>query len=246
MSATRPCSEFSIGMTIRRAADRWIALAVTMVALAWSASRTSWMSAAAVLAALVVVRYVRGRSTRAAATVATVGLAVLGALAVALPFVTPDGSGFNHRAHYWSYALDRLVDERAWSGLGADFFKVLATQPDNLGGHASDAHSFVVQVLVGGGVVLGIAVACLVSAAGVRAVRATRGGSDWPMLFLVAFLVQACLEVPLTFDERVREMPYSVVLLVVLVCGRPLLPGVDTPGREPGRPSASLAVSSAE
>lgn len=218
-------------LTIRRPGWRVAAVGLTVVALVWTASRTSWLAAAVCVLAVVVVRAVRARwAGRGAASAAAAGLGLLALTALVLPLVTPDGTSFNNRAHYWSFALAELWERSPVLGLGADWFKQLATREVNLGGHASDAHNLTVQVLTGGGLLLLAAVVALLGYAVARAVRAAREGVDWPVAHLAAFFTLACLEVPLTFDDRVREMPYTVLPLLVILCSRSWPRGDDQDG----------------
>jgi len=207
-------------LTIRLAAVRWPGLAVTLVAVGWSASRTAAVAVAAVLAALVTVRLVRRWGARSVRGVVAGGLGALVAVMVALPLLVSAPTAFSNRGRLWAFATERFAHEPVL-GWGADVFKELALTDANLGGHASHAHNLAAQVLISGGLVLAVAMVALLGRAIVRAVREAAYGWDWSTLFLTAFLVCATVEVPLVFTDRIRQFPYVAVPLLVLVLAQP-------------------------
>lgn len=210
--------------TITRTWVRWSGLGVVLVAIVWSASRTA-LAALAVVAVLgLVLHLVRSRSPGAVKAVrwlAAGSLAVIALVMLALPLLVHDATALNNRGRLWDFAIEKL-GESPLLGHGADVFKVLATQEDNLGGHASHAHNFAAHVLVSGGLLLAIAFAVLLVLAARRAVSWSVRGTDWATLFLAAVGVCAMLEVPLVLTDRVRQYPFVAVPLLVILCAQPL------------------------
>ena len=202
---------------VRRAAHRWTMIALVLVAVVWSASRTSLVALAAVgLAALGLV-LVRDKGRFAAWW-----LAVVAACAIALPFVTRAPTAFTNRGGYWIASLESWRSS-PWLGHGADFFKQIALGDENLGGHAYHAHNQVVHVLVTGGLVLaGIALAVLILL-GVRAVRWARRGFTWPVLVLTALAVTASFEVTIGLVDRLVCVPFVLVPLGLVAFADPEL-----------------------
>lgn len=200
-------------LVIRRLSLRVGGLVVLGLALVWSASRTAWGAAVLVVVVALVLRFARGTL---AARLSAVGLAGLGLLVLALPWLVSAPSAFNNRGALWQFSRERFAQE-PWLGWGADIFKLVATTEDNLGGHASHAHNLAAQVLVSGGVLLVVATAALLVLAAVRAVRDVARGWAWGVLFLAALLVMSSLEVPFVTTDRIRLLPAVAVPLLVLV-----------------------------
>ena len=71
------------------------------------------------------------------------------------------------------------------------------------------------------GVLLVVALGALLVLAALRAVRHSANGWDWPVLFLAGFLVLAALEVPLVMTDRLRQYPYVLVPLLVVLLAQP-------------------------
>lgn len=218
---------------------RWVRSAgtlATVAALAWTFSRTSVVAAlagAAVWAALVLLPRALGRRARGSgdgprdgaapaglprlrAGLAAAGLAVLGLVALALPFVTGSSTAFNNRGGFWQEGIDAWL-ERPLLGWGADYYLQLARSADNLGGFAYHAHNQAAQLLVTGGLVLLALVLAAVTWASVVAVRHAAVGSAWPAAFLAAFLVSAMFEVPLGLVDRGMFYPAVLVPLCLLL-----------------------------
>ena len=198
---------------IRRGWLRWSSLAITVVALVLTASRASYLAAGIMAIAALAIVVVRRRAVFAAAW-----LAVLALASVLIPVLVTSGTAFTNRGGYWIFALDAWR-EQPWTGHGANFFKNVANSATNLGGHASDAHNQVVQLLVTGGVLLGVLVAVLVVLAGVKAVRAAAGGFAWPTLFLTGLFVVSLFEVTIGFVDRIALIPFALLPALVLVLG---------------------------
>ncbi len=210
----------------------WVRVAgtvATVAALAVTFSRTSIVAAAAgaavwavvVLLPRVLPRLLSGDRVRTAlprlrAGLAAAALAVLGLVALALPFVTGSATAFNNRGGFWHEGVDAWL-ERPLLGWGADYYLQLARSADNLGGFAYHAHNQAAQLLVTGGLVLLTLVLAAVVWASVVAVRHASAGSAWPAAFLAAFLVSAWFEVPLGLVDRGMFYPAVLVPLCLLL-----------------------------
>lgn len=220
-------------LLLRRAWLRWTALLVVLAALAWTASRASWVAAAAALGTALVLHLAGRRRDLLAALV----LAAAGTANVVLPFVVQDPSAFTNRATYWIAGID------AWRqapvlGHGADYYTVVARDGGALGGYAYQAHNQIVHLLVTGGLLLLLLVAGAVAVAAVRAVRAAPVDA-WPTTFLVALLGASLVEVPLGVVDRVMYAPTALLPLVLVLAWRP------APAAPPTPPEASVAAPSA-
>jgi O-antigen ligase len=153
---------------------------------------------------------------RVRAGIAAAALAVLGLVALALPFVTGSPTAFNNRGGFWQEGIDAWL-ERPLLGWGADYYLQLARSADNLGGFAYHAHNQTAQLLVTGGLVLLVLVLAAVVWASVVAVRHAAAGTAWPAAFLAAFLVSAMFEVPLGLVDRGMFYPAVLVPLCLLL-----------------------------
>ncbi len=200
---------------VRRDRHRWAILALVALALVWSASRTSLVAVLAlVLAGL---GLTLARSPR---RFASVWLPAVALVALVLPFVTRAPTAFTNRGGYWIAAVEAWR-ERPWFGHGADYFKLLATGEDNLGGHAYHAHNQVMQVLVTGGLVLSAIALVVVVVLGARAVRWSGVGLAWPTLVLTVFAVVASFEVPVGLVDRLVYVPFVLVPLALVAFAAP-------------------------
>lgn len=227
-------------LLLRRAWLRWTALATVLLALAWTASRASWIAAGAALAAALVL-HLAGRRRD---VVAALALGAAGTANVVLPFVVTDPTAFTNRATYWVAGIDAWR-EAPFVGHGADYYTVVAREGGALGGYAYQAHNQVVQLLVTGGLVLLVLVAAALVLAALRAVRAA-GTDTWPTAFLVALLCTMLFEVPLGVVDRVMYAPAALLPLVLVLAWRR---GADDPApapsavRAPDAPATSAPAS---
>jgi hypothetical protein len=203
-------------LTIRRGWVRWAGLAATVVALAWSSSRTAWAAAAVVVVGLVALRVARGRVRTVLAVAALGGLALV---AVLLPFAVTGSKQFNHRGGYWMFLRGQWTQDPVL-GHGLDYFERLAASPVNLGGYAYHAHNVAMQVLITGGLLLAVLVVLLLAVAGRRAVALTGQGVDWAVLVLASVALVATFEIPVSFADYVKVNLAAMLPLLVLVTAR--------------------------
>jgi hypothetical protein len=204
-------------LALRNPGHRVAGLALTLVALIWTASRTSLAVALLVLAALLVLHLAGRAGAVVRRRVAAAGLVAVAATGAVVPFVVTSPEQLNFRAGFWTFLLDRWRAS-PWFGESLDYFERLAEQPDNLGGYAYHAHNLTVQTLVTGGLLSVLAVGAVLVVAGRRAVRLAGDGELWAVLALAAVLAAGVLEVPLSFADAIKaNLPgVLVVLLVVL------------------------------
>ncbi|UZN04302.1 O-antigen ligase family protein [Cellulomonas sp. S1-8] len=221
-------------LVLRRAWLRWTAVLTVLAALAWTASRASWLAAGAALVTALAL-HVAGRRRDVLAALA---LGAVGTANVVLPFVVSDPTAFTNRATYWIAGIDAWGDAPLL-GHGADYYTRVAREGGELGGYAYQAHNQVVQLLVTGGVVMLALVGAAVVAAGVRAVRAAQTDA-WPTTFLVALLCAALLEVPLGVVDRVMYAPVALLPLVLVLAWRPA-PDATPPERRHAPPDTADA-----
>lgn len=151
-----------------RSRTRLVLLAACVVAIAWSASRTTLLA----LGVLLVVSLV-GRAVRTSTGRDSTWIAALVALPViAVPLLTRDPAAFTFRGQIWSGSLD------AWRGSlllggGPDWYSVVGNSTQALGNQAASGHNFFVHVVATSGLV-GLTVFAALF------VRAFRVASEFP------------------------------------------------------------------
>lgn len=217
---------------------RTLLLAVTLLALVWSAARST-IGAAVALALVAAVL-----STLPAARRAVPGrLVVWGALGLVavLPFVTTAPGAFTNRGGIWAVSLEHWRDH-PWVGNGADFYTRIAQTSGDLGGTVYHGHNEIVQLLVTGGVVLAVLVALLVLAAVHRATR-TPDGVLVGVAVALAIAGASLLEVSLRPAGGGVFDPVLLLPLATLLVGEPLVgePLVADPPEHARRPAGTAA-----
>ncbi|MFI6231331.1 O-antigen ligase family protein [Micromonospora echinospora] len=205
------------GFALRTASSRWAALAVMLVAVAWTGSRTSQVAVLAVLAtrAVLAVAARRGwRPRRAWAPLVSLPVAAGLVLTVVTPLVTTDPAGFTERGRIWRELLAHWR-ERPLLGHGPEFFDREPGLAEALGGAFTHGHNLLVHLLVVGGLLVVAAVAALLGLCWRQAVAVARRGRVVPMLYLVAFAWISWLEashVPATLAGQLSWLPLCLVL----------------------------------
>ena len=211
---------------------RTVLLAVTVVALVWSAARSTIVGAVALAGVVAVLsllpvgrRAVPGRLALWAA---------FGLVAV-LPFLTTSPGAFTSRGGIWRLSL-AYWQQHPWVGNGSDFYTRIAQTSADLGGTVYHGHNEMVQLLVTGGVVLAVLAALLVLVAVHRATR-TPGGVIVGVAILLGLAGASLLEVSLLFDGGSVFDPVLLLPLATVLVGEPLVdePLVDGPPDLGGR-----------
>lgn len=223
---------------------RRLAYAVTIFALAWSASRTS-MTAAAV--SLVVVsafnlapslgRFLGGFSVLTAT-----------ATAIALPLSITSLAEYSGRGLIWSGSL-QWWQERPWFGYGPGFYASGAQTATNLGRTAFSGHNEFVHVLATGGIASAAGVAVLLLCCSIVGIRQARRGSVALMAFTATLATLFVLEVPTDFQTAAQVgyaawLPLAALLLGGFTHGRAAADAKEGPKgglRTPEPPLVTMA-----
>lgn len=201
-------------------------VAVTVVALAWSAARSTIAGAVAVAVVVAVLSLLPGDRRGVPGRLVLWGAAGVVAL---LPFLTTDPRAFTQRGGIWRLSLG-LWHDHPWVGNGSDFYARVAQTTGDLGGTVYHGHNEAVQLLVTGGLVLAGLVALLVLVAVHQATRAP-GGVLVGVAVLLAVAGASLLEVSLSFDGGSVFDPVLLLPLATLVVGEPLGPPVEVDHR---------------
>jgi O-antigen ligase len=219
---------------VPRPVVRTALLAVALLALVWSAARSSVGGAVALALVAVVLSLLP--AARRAVPGRLVAWAALG-LVVLLPFLTTTPGAFTNRGGIWAVSLAHWRDH-PWVGNGADFYTRIAQTTGDLGGTVYHGHNEVVQLLVTGGVVLAVLTALLVLAAVHRATRSPYGVQVGVAIAL-AIAGASLLEVSLQFEAGGVFVPVLLLPLATLLVGEPL---VAEPSEQAPRPAAAATL----
>jgi O-antigen ligase/polysaccharide polymerase Wzy-like membrane protein len=197
---------------------RVVVVLITIVAVLWTASRSS-IAALAIGGIIALVLQIRPRRFRLFAT--SVLLLTAACVMVALPVSTSDGPAFSNRGYIWIASL------RAWSqhrifGLGTHWYPSLARYEEGLGGKAFHGHNTFVHMAVIGGSVMVLLLAAIAVVAIVSAVRWAGNGVTFPAVLLGTFFVSATLELSFAFYDRDFLLAVTVLpLALILFAPRP-------------------------
>jgi O-antigen ligase len=222
--------------TITRRRVRAALLAVSAVALVWSAARST-IAGAAVLAAVVAVLSLLPPGRRSVPW-RLVLWGVFGTLAV-LPFLVSDPTAFTGRGGIWTSSLAAWRDH-PWIGNGPDFYTRVAQTSAGFGGTVYHGHNELVQLLVTGGVVLAVLAGALVLATIHRVLSTPGAGATGPAI-LLALAGASLLEVTLLFDGGNVFDPVMLLPLAILLVGEPLTTSLDA-GAVPARERAQAGL----
>lgn len=182
--------------TQQRWRGRAVAVCIVLGAVAWSASRTSMVTAVAVLAIWVCARAIKSPSARR--QLALVAFATVIVTMVYLPLAAQNVFAFNSRGRVWIGTLTRWSEEQ-WFGGGPDAYRNLMENGQQLGPYAFHGHNLFVDGLLVGGLFYLAALAILVLTAATRAARAYSTGTAVFLAIVLAFLVDGVLEVSTNF-----------------------------------------------
>lgn len=185
-------------LLIRR---RWVAAGIcglVLIALVWSASRSSMLAAAAALAVAVsmAVLPVRLRVPVAATALFATVLSV-----VLLPLVTARPAAFSNRGQIWGLSL-ATVEESPFIGHGSAYYSEVGRFVNPLPSTAYHGHNEFVQILVTGGVLYLLVIGALVVVTSVRALRGLSNGTSFGVVFLCALFISCTLEVSFGVVDR--------------------------------------------
>lgn len=175
---------------------RSVAVAAVVVAVVWSASRTSIAAVAATLVLVLIGPLARSPAARRYAVGLT--LAAIVAVLAWIPLTTSSLYSYNYRGRVWIGSLRRWADSPLL-GAGPDAYRAPGAYSSELGQYAFHGHNMLVNSLAVGGWIMLAAVALLVLVASRLSSRAYAAGVTFPFLWLATFLCVGILEVPTTF-----------------------------------------------
>lgn len=184
-------------------------------ALLLTASRTSLIGVAAGLVFAAVVA--RVGSVRLRRTVTGVVLVAVGAVSLAMPWLTNESSAFTRRGQIWLWSR-AAVAERPVTGYGISAFGNNSSLSDSIGKVAGAAHNLGLHYLVVGGVLAVLAVVACVAAAATAACRAL-DRSVAPATYLVVLLVISIAEMPFRVESTIGQAWVGIPLLVAVGTG---------------------------
>ena len=217
---------------------RAVLLAVVVVALVWSAARSTIAGAVALAMVVAVLSLLPADRRSVPGRLVLWGAFGLVAL---LPFVTTASAAFTGRGGIWSASL-AIWRAHPWVGNGSDLYARIAQTSAYLGGTVYHGHNEMVQLLVTGGVVLAVLVGVLLLVAIRRATEAP-GGALVGVAILLALAGASLLEVSLLFDGNTVFNPVLLLPLATLLVGEPLgtdgTDGTDGTAVTAPRPRAS-------
>ena len=221
--------------SISRVWLRWVLLATCLLALLWSASRSSFGAVAlTLLAALVVGLTARSARRWVSPVVAWVPFAVV----CALPFATSNPRAFTNRGFIWSQSL-QWWHSSPYVGLGSDWYQRVGKTSGRLAATVFHGHNQLVQLLVTGGVVLLLLVGLQVLVATLRAGRMAASGHLVGVTYLVALAGTCMLEKSFAIVDNTGVFPVVVLPLAVILCGEFEPDGAGSGGRAVGQSRAS-------
>ncbi len=219
-------------LLVRRRGVALAWLAVVVLALVWSSSRSSLLAfaaAGAVAAVLAAARRPGARSVLAGLGGA-LALAVLAALPLATVAAATSGAArataadvaFTNRGYVWRLSLQTFA-EHPLVGMGTDWYGRVAGYANPLGGFAYHGHNGLVQSLVTTGLLGTAALTVLVLVALVRAsgwAASPGAGSLFPVAHLVALAVSSTFEVSFALVDRGFLLPVAITPLALWLLAR--------------------------
>src|SRR6201999_4014902 len=106
---------------IPRRSHRWWFMGLTLFAIIWSASRSSFAAMGMLLIAILVLKTFRQESRRVVGPIVAMAPWVL---VVLLPFITKNPEEYTNRGLIWKISL-QYWHTNVWYGLGANFYQVI-------------------------------------------------------------------------------------------------------------------------
>lgn len=198
---------------IERAAARWAGVAVVLVALVWTGSRTS-MLAAVVAAAVAAGIGLTPHALRSAASALSLG--ALSLLALLAPYVVSDPAAFTNRGYIWRSSL-RRAGEEMWVGLGPGWYGDVGQTVLGLGPTVYHAHNQVIHSRVVGGLIAVALLFVVWAVAAVAAGRIARRRSLVAVGYLAALITVSWFEVPLGFVDKTLMTPVVAAPLALVL-----------------------------
>ncbi|WP_431913219.1 O-antigen ligase family protein [Micromonospora carbonacea] len=207
---------------LRHRPSRRAALALVLVALLWTGSRTGQLAALVVLLTWGLLgwrtggradRRVGGRSRRPSTVIGAPVLVGLG-LTVVSPLATTDPASFTNRGRIWRALLGRWA-ERPLTGHGPGYFERQPELAEALGGRYTHGHNLLVHLLAVGGLLTVVLMAVLLGLVWRRSTDLAALGRPAPALFLIALLWVSWLEashVSVTLAGQLTWLPLCLIV----------------------------------
>lgn len=210
--------------------------AACVYAIVWAACRSAMGGLVAVIVVALLLRAVppAARGFVGAAAVASSLAAV-----VALPVLTENPLAFTNRGFIWQHSLAAWHQDPLF-GLGSNWYSLIGSTSQTLGGSVFHGHNQYVHALVIGGVVLAVLLGLVVLLAMRAAARLAKSGSNFGVLYLVAFMAACLLEVSFELVDRDFLLPVMVVPLASILFARQSAP--ITPATAPAVKPPALAA----
>lgn len=191
--------------------------ALALVALLWTASRSSILAAVGALVTAAVLTLLAPRLRPAAAAAAMI---VTTSAVVALPLITSGPTTFSNRGQIWALSL-ASVESSPLVGHGSGYYGEVGRLVNPLPSTAYHGHNEFVQIVVTGGVAFLALIGLLVVVAGVRAIRQLRTDGPFGVAFLTALAVSCTLEVSFGVVDRGFLLAVTVLPLGWILFARP-------------------------
>lgn len=188
-------------------------LAVTSLAIVWSASRSS-LGALAVMLVLWVL--LLGREALLRRVVALGSLTAMAVVMAGLPLSTSTDGEFTNRGYIWRLSLEAWQTNPVF-GLGSHWYSEVALLANNIAGAAFHGHNEAVQLAVTGGAVLLLLMAVLTAIVTLVAAQWAARGWAYPTLQVATILVSCTLEVSYGLVDRDLFFPVTVLPLAFIL-----------------------------
>lgn len=193
-------------------------VALSLLAITWSASRGAMVAVGAGLLAYLLVRMCAPWLRRL-----VVPAAVAGGFAIAcvVPFVTTTPDAFTNRGLVWITSL-QAWGGNPWFGLGSNWYNEVGRTSARIAGSVFHAHNQLVQFLVTGGIVFALVVLPLLIVVTARATALAVRGEFFAASWLLTLAGSCLLEKSFAFVDNGNFLAATVLPLAVLVLGSDL------------------------
>lgn len=229
------CLGLPMVFLIRRVGHGRILIGLTVLALVWTASRGSLITAG--IGLLVYILMARGSIGLRRFGSWTAPMVVFLVTAV-VPFLTTDDRAFSNRGLIWTQSLRGWVDQ-PWLGLGINWYDLLGRSSGRIAGSARHGHNQLIQLLVTGGVVMVALVVLQLVAVMTRASRMALRGQHFGVVWISMFAASGLFERTLAYVDNGNFLVTVVVPMAFLLFCAP--PATHT---DPGTPAGPVEATS--
>jgi hypothetical protein len=207
---------------------RRVFVAVTLLCILWSASRSSFFAVGIVVVAALVIRLAKPAARPVVGAIVCIAAFTFVSI---VPFVTSDPAAFTNRGLIWALSEDWWRTNTSF-GLGSRWYEVVALSSSRVAGSVFHGHKQFVHLLVTGGMLLAALVAVMLLATIGRAGRLAARGQPFGIVYLVALAGTCMLEITLGFVDNFGLMALVVLPLSFILLGQ--MPGDDRPASAGG------------